>query len=725
MKKGLIIPINDIKREDRHYVGGKAFALAMMAREGFNVPKAISIGASAYLQFIQTSGLQERISLELSRKHFNDMRWEELWDAALRIRNMFINTPLSFELTRILSEPTEKLFSNDPVVVRSSALGEDSAKASFAGLHESYVNVVGTQSILEHIRKVWASLWSDAALLYRQELELDIEKSAMAVLVQEMVVGERSGVAFGRNPNNESQAVIECVYGLNQGLVDGTVEPDLWILERSEGKILEHQAAKKKLAVLPSKDGIKLAELENHKAVLAPLNDEEVWNVFTMTRRAEALFKAPQDVEWTFQGDRLYTLQSRPITTLSTGEMADKRPWYLSLRRSFENLRTLRNKIQGELIPAMIKEGEKLAEENVSQLSDLDLADEIVRRKHIYDEWVGIYWRDFIPFAHGARLFGQVYNDAIRPEDPYEFMDLLVSTEMVSLDRNQRLEEMAEWVRENPQLKGNLKNAELTDISEVFSKKLDAFINKFGDLACGTSQCLQGREPVIQIILEMAARPAKQKKKRIKDTESLKENFLARFKGEKKKEAEELLDLARTSYKLRDDDNIYLGRIEGQFLASMDEAKKRIEQRCGIDLSSKNHDEYVTALRNPDYVPKEIKSEETKRTEFTVKPRQLLGQPAGPGISKGTARVIQNSSDLRQFKAGEILVCDAVDPNMTFVVPLSEGIVERRGGMLIHGAIIAREYGLPCVTGVPEATALIKTGDSITVDGYLGIVIIG
>ncbi len=108
-----------------------------------------------------------------------------------------------------------------------------------------------------------------------------------------------------------------------------------------------------------------------------------------------------------------------------------------------------------------------------------------------------------------------------------------------------------------------------------------------------------------------------------------------------------------------------------------------------------------------------------------MKARQMVGQPAGPGIASGRARVIQNPSDLFDFKSGEILVCDALDPNMTFVVPLSSGIVERRGGMLIHGAIIDREYGLPCVTGVPNVTSLIHTGDAMTVDGFLGIVIIG
>jgi pyruvate,water dikinase len=107
-----------------------------------------------------------------------------------------------------------------------------------------------------------------------------------------------------------------------------------------------------------------------------------------------------------------------------------------------------------------------------------------------------------------------------------------------------------------------------------------------------------------------------------------------------------------------------------------------------------------------------------------VNPRQLVGQPAGPGLSKGIARVVRQHLDLQDFKHGEIIVCDAVDPNMTFVIPLAAGVVERRGGMLIHGAIIAREYGLPCVTGIPDATSLIHTGDEISVDGFLGIVTI-
>jgi phosphoenolpyruvate synthase/pyruvate phosphate dikinase len=108
-----------------------------------------------------------------------------------------------------------------------------------------------------------------------------------------------------------------------------------------------------------------------------------------------------------------------------------------------------------------------------------------------------------------------------------------------------------------------------------------------------------------------------------------------------------------------------------------------------------------------------------------TKARQMVGQPASPGLAQGPARLVLQSSDLFHFRAGDIMVCDALDPSMTFVVPLAAAIVERRGGMLIHGSIIAREYGIPCVTGVPQATSLIHAGDPVTVDGYLGIVIIG
>jgi pyruvate,water dikinase len=227
---------------------------------------------------------------------------------------------------------------------------------------------------------------------------------------------------------------------------------------------------------------------------------------------------------------------------------------------------------------------------------------------------------------------------------------------------------------------------------------------------------------MITFVLEMAKREPAKEPSRPKKIESLRHQFLASFEGEKQAFASEILELGRTSYRLRDDDNMYLGRIKAGMDSAVEEAKARIDQRGKIRSDALSAPDVISALKDANYIPKDLKPVETGKPDVQIKARQLVGQPAGPGIAKGKARVVMDPSELMDFRAGEVLVCDAVDPSMTFVVPLSAGIVERRGGMLIHGAIIAREYGLACVTGVPEVTKLIRTGDEITVDGYLGIV---
>jgi len=720
----LILDLQDITKKDRDRVGGKFYALARLSKSGLNVPRAVCISTNAYRIFIQSTGLADRIRLEMSRKRFEDMRWEEIWDSALRIRNMFANTSLPPDIAEPIRKAIIAHFSDKRVVVRSSAPAEDSAQASFAGLHESFVNVEGVDAIVEHVQKVWASLWSDAALLYRQELALDIETSSMAVIIQEIVIGECSGVVFGRSPQDATQAVIESVYGLNQGLVDGTVEPDNWVLERSTGRVISHTAPKRTRTFIPSTEGVRLIALDPSKSVRPPLDAEDVARVYRLAMQAEDVFGGPQDVEWTFLGEDLYTLQSRPITTLKGGKNDDRRPWYLSLRRSLENLKALRNRIENDLIPMMRAEGSRLAQKDVSTLSDRELAAEIERRKGVYDHWVKVYWRDFIPFAHGMRLFGQVYNDIMRPSDPYEFMDLLGTAKMLSLERNRKLGELASIIAKNPQLAEELRMQPEKTTNREFSEKLDEFLKAFGDLSWEHSQHLRVQSALIRVILQLAEHPPTKEPSRRSNTAALRDKFFARFGEGRRDEAAELLDLGRASYRLRDDDNIYLGKIEGQMLLAVHEGERRIQK----EQRGPDRDRLRRALEAIEEVnPKQAESSEDigEDAGYSTKPRQLLGQPAGPGISQGLARVIAAPSDLAEFKAGEILVCDAIEPNMTFLVPLSKGIVERRGGMLIHGAIIAREYGLPCVTGIPNATDLIQTGDPITVDGYLGIVIIG
>jgi pyruvate,water dikinase len=717
----LVLSLKEIGKEDRRLVGGKAYSLAVMKQQGLAVPDALCVTVEAYDEYVTSTGLRERIMMELSRKSFGEMRWEEMWDASLRIRNMFLKTPIANELVNAIKSHVEPVFNEKAVVVRSSALGEDSSRTSFAGLHESYVNVRGIASILDHVRLVWASLWSDRALLYRQELGLDVEKSKIGVVIQKIVVGEKSGIVFGKSPDNRPLMIVEAVYGMNQGLVDGTLTPDRWLLERNSGRVVSYTPAEKDKIVVPSNKGIQLVYLQNQKGA-PPVSEEELSQLFDVALKSEEVFGAPQDIEWTFAGKQMYVLQSRPITTIKSGEPEDNRIFYLGLRKSFENLRSLRKRIEEELIPAMIEEGKSLSTVDPSRLSDSELAKEIERRSKINKKWVDIYWKDFIPFAHGVRLFGQVYNDAVRPTDPYEFTNLLTGTKMLSLQRNKLLEEMSRMIREDRTLSKNLTKQHYKHIDERFEKKLKSFTEKFGSYLCSAGGCRAERETIIKLLLELASKAPTRKK--VKETSAQKKEqlFLSRFEGEQKQYTIELLDLARASYRLRDDDNIHLGNIQTQLVAAVNEARRRT--KIELEVEEIDTEEIARVLRDKTYVPKISKKPSESSQDLELSARQLTGQPASPGIANGKARVISKSSDLFEMRKGEVLVCDAIDPNMTFVVPLSSGIVERRGGMLIHGAIIAREYGIPCVTGVSDATRLIHRGDQVVVDGYLGIVTI-
>jgi pyruvate,water dikinase len=641
-----------------------------------------------------------------------------------------MRVPLPSAVEADLKVSIASCFSGKAVAVRSSALDEDGTAASFAGLHESFVNIRGVESILKHVRLVWASLWSDAALLYRQEIGLDEEKSAMAVVVQEVVAGDRSGVAFTRNPVAPSQGVIESVHGMNQGLVDGIVEPDRWVVDRRTRDILSHTPVLRQYWLVPGENGVRKAPLPQDISRHPPLSPQEVRAVFDTAMQAEEFFDTPQDVEWTVRNNDIHLLQSRPITTLKSEDGEDKRGWYLSLHRSFENLKALRERIEREFIPAMVQEADRLSRLDLNILSNQDLAEEIKRRWEINHKWVTVYWEEFIPFAHGIRLFGQFYNDTVQPDDPYEFIDLLSDTPMVSVKRNRMLEELADMIRSDPGLAENLRDGGQLDETSAFNRKVEHFIREYGDLSCsvtGGTQCLQAKEPLVNVLLEMATHPPVSTPRRsLKRTDKLKTAFLSRFGEGERERAAEKLDLARASYQLRDDDNIYLGRIESQLLAAIQTARRRLSDlkqgKCTTGVSQILAD--VLAELDPAGLSKTAEEESTGSPR-SIKPRQLVGQPAGPGIARGRARVIREHSDLADFQHGDVMVCDAVDPNMTFVVPLAAAVVERRGGMLIHGAIIAREYGLPCVTGIPDATTLLQTGEQVTVDGFLGIVTVG
>ncbi|WMW22973.1 PEP/pyruvate-binding domain-containing protein [Methanolobus mangrovi] len=712
--KELVISMEGINEKHREFIGSKAFSLHTLHDEGLKVPPYTCITTKAYEKYLRSSSLKGRITLELARKDIKDMRWEEMWDLSLRIRNFFLNTPIPETLEKEIRDKLDKYLTDVPVVVRSSAPGEDTGSTSFAGLHESYVNIRGLEAIIKHIRLVWASLWSDAAFLYREELGLDIKDSSMAVMIQELIAGEVSGIVFSSNPENKDQMVIEAVHGLNKGLVDGDVEPDRWILDRENSSIIQHTSpSNRERITLLKNTGTALEKPSDKISNTVPLSEREVHELYDIALVLEKRFGNPQDIEWTKKDNETYILQSRPITTTDDREKL----WYLSLKRTMANLQKLRIRIENELIPEMVSDTNAMRSVKLENMDNIGLAREIMRRKELYEMWEKRYKDEFIPFAHGMRLFGQVYNDVVKPDNPYEFMDLLSSAGLLSIKRNGLLSRLAGMLRNDVSLMNNAKN---NLIEGDFKDDFEEFFENYGH-----SGIFKSREELLKLIMEIASNPEKEMPAK-KDTTDMEKHFIASFSEKDRACAEELLDVGRISYRLRDDDNIHLGRIEDQYLQSLNEAKHRVVSRSfSIDTGDiLDDDELLKSLNDETYIPvkkPDVKKETLNNKEYQ---RQIQGQPAGEGLVTGIAHVITGNEELFNIKFGEILVCDAIDPNMTFVVPLVSGIVERRGGMLIHGAIIAREYGIPCVTGIPDATQIIRNGDEVTVDGYLGIVTI-
>jgi pyruvate,water dikinase len=741
-RQRFVISLAEVADADEPLVGGKAARLATLARAGFAVPGGFCLTIEAYQRFLTAARLGDLIGMELGRKAFGDMRWEEIWDASLRIRSAFTAAAVPPEIASEIADAMSGFPLRTRWAVRSTAPGEDSSQRSFAGLHESYLGVTGFTPVLDAVRLVWASLWSDAAMLYRHELALDPRRSSMAVLLQPMRSEPVSGVAFGRDPmdSRADQALIEAVPGLCSGLVDGEVEPDRWKLKRFTCEVIGYQPGAR----------------EDDQSNLPLLENAHLVSLARTLENVESLLGWPPDVEWTGRGDRLTLLQARPITA-PDATSNDKKAYYLTLRPGKDRLRVLQHRVADELIPELEAAGKRLASEPLDEYSDEQVAAALEERFAAACRWRQIYRDEFIPFAHGVRRLAVYYNDAVRPEDPYEFVGLLRGEPLLAVRRNEAIAALANEVKSNVSLKELLTRAagesghepliwkkgileQLRRLPEggSFADRLEALLEEFLDIAYDTERLSERPDLILHNILELARGAGSGSQqlpaRRSTSVSALEERLMEAVGSDRHEEAREVLALGRISWRLRDNDNLLLARMESQLLRAIQASAGRLERagrlEHGAGISEDAAAMLVEALRQPSAGAVKLPAAQdvqnpTPTAALEETPRQLVGQPAAPGMQTGRVRRIRTAEDLGQFQAGEVLVCDAIQPMMTHLVPLASAVVERRGGMLIHGAIIARELGLPCVNGVAGAIELLHDGDIVTVDGYLGIVTVG
>ena len=739
----LVISLSDSAGCQGEKVGGKGEKLARLMASGFNVPAGFCLTVDAYRLFVREADIEAEIRVELGRKPLADMRWEEIWDTALRIRSAFLRSAIPDSISEALLHHLKRLNSQAPLAVRSSSGAEDSAGASFAGLHESIVDVSGFDQLTDAIRIVWASLWSDAALLYRKEMNLDPARSAMAAVIQEFRPGGPSGVAFTRDPRDTDldQSIVEAVPGANSELVDGLLEPDRWIISRSSRQVIRFDQGAR-----PDSKG---------KGPLVSADD--LTHLYDRILAVESSFGWAADIEWTGRGPDLTILQARPITSGTAQSEDDRRQWYLSLRPKLNELKMLAARVSQDLLPRLEREAEEMAGRSADKADDRELAKIIKERLNAVKNWRRTYYDEFIPLAHGVRQLGIYYNNEVKPANPYEFMTLLGGQDLIAFRRNQLIDHLARTVRQDQDLKSALTDlltqpdSTLPDnwrptLEQVgnpgsmqeFLKSLDHLMTGFSQVSFEGETLAGHPEIYLSTVLQLSEKPPLAEQTTTRETDPVTtrdiENRLMNAVGsDRHEEARQVIELGRLSWKLRDDDNILIGRLESLLLEALNNAGQRLIARGCLDQYERLSDGaaliLADALLYPPEEPLNLTDPDAahpspQKTD-QLRPRQLVGQPAGPGFATGPARRVTGLDDLRQFRRGEVLICDAIQPTMTHVVPLAAAIVERRGGMLIHGAIIARELGIPCVNGVADAADLIATGEKVAVDGYLGIVTVG
>ncbi|AHF98796.1 phosphoenolpyruvate synthase [Halostagnicola larsenii XH-48] len=310
-----VLWLDEISADDLETVGGKGASLGELTGAGLPVPPGFVVTAGTYRSFIENAGIDDEL-FDVVDVDTDDS--SALATAADRAQELILETPFPEELREEILEAYHEVGNGEAfVAVRSSATAEDLPDASFAGQQDTYLNVTG-EDLLNRVRECWASLFTQRAIYYRQEQGFDHSAVNIAVVVQQMVDAEKSGVMFTSHPSTgDPTMIIEAAWGLGEAVVSGAVSPDNYVISRTEDDIDVTVAEKKVMHVKDEETGETVErEVPEEKRTERVLSDDELSRLVDLGERVETHYDTPQDVEWAMTDDEDFMLQSRPITTI-------------------------------------------------------------------------------------------------------------------------------------------------------------------------------------------------------------------------------------------------------------------------------------------------------------------------------------------------------------------------------------------------------------------------
>ncbi|MGE5224260.1 MAG: PEP/pyruvate-binding domain-containing protein, partial [Omnitrophica WOR_2 bacterium] len=318
-KTPYILPLSALKRGDISLAGGKGANLGELASAGFPVPAGFVLTTAAYDRFVEQGRLGDAIT------RFS----KEQPESGSAIRSAFENTLVPQEIEHAILESYRQL-GGGPVAVRSSATAEDLPGSAFAGQQDTLLNITGDQPLVDAVRHCWASLWTDRAIVYRTRQGLDQADVKLAVVVQRMAAAEVAGVMFTANPVTgvRDEIVVDASPGLGEAVVSGLVTPDHSVLRKRRlgGYHIAGHTAGRGEVIVRAKAGGGTEHIEGTSAGVSPLPGPALQQLARLGERIQVHFGSPQDIEWAWDGRKLFILQARPITALPQPPLHPSRP---------------------------------------------------------------------------------------------------------------------------------------------------------------------------------------------------------------------------------------------------------------------------------------------------------------------------------------------------------------------------------------------------------------
>lgn len=832
----LLLDFNSPILLDAALAGGKGMNLAKLNQGGFPVPPGFVLPPEAYRAFLSN----EPDFAEL----VHDLPLDDtagLEQACQALGASMEQWPLPEALRGEVEAALARIGAEDAYSVRSSATAEDLGGAAFAGQHETYLNCIGLDQILNRVRDCWISLWSARAISYRLQAGIGLLDTAMAVVVQKMIFSRVAGVGFCINPvtGNPSEQSIDGNYGLGESVVGGEFPIDHWILDKQTGQVKEAVIANKTERVVAGRTGTRNEAIPQDIAQAPCLTEHELAELSGLMRRVEIFYGYPQDIEWGIVDGRLWLLQARPVTRIpprwTRDESAERFPsvitplaWDLveegfhqSLSHSFELMglppfhgkwfALFDNYVYGNQNAVEIYAEGTANALYVRSVAELVVALPMLRKRYAWVQELPMAWsRDLDRYLLGlgelmaeplaGRTIAELWEYVLRVKHlgaeyflpniaisitqrtlyklVYSILEAAVGKEAAAgcFDNllaycetktgfvNKELYRLARRIAQYPSLTDKLRHLSgqaflaaggfesQPEIDAAFHRLLHDHGHREVEFDPYHPTWLEAPWLVVEnlkVMLDSELAEPAEKERALKITMTETEHRLvAALPAELRFPVQELLRLARVYTALDDIEHYQTTRLTLPFrrglralgdtlqaqgviaepmdvffarVSEMDEAVRRNDTAAWSKLAAKIREEKIIYRHNLHRSPE---WELGKSAPEAVIDGGLGGLPGSPGVAKGKVFKIFSPDDFAGFPQGAILVARTTNPAWTPLFYKAVAVVTESGGPLSHGAVTAREVGLPAVMSVRGVLTVLENGQEITVDGTAGRIII-